>query len=287
MTMDYFLFFFLGGVAWGTSFLFAKLALLECDFLEMVAWRLSIGAMAAFFILLIKGPLKKISLRDMGHTLIYGIIMGVVPMSLIAWGLKDIPSGTGGLLNSLTPLMTLILSLCCKNHRQHITKNIVGGIILGLIGVCFIFHKNLLCGHHFTSQMAVVLATFFYGAAILYYKSCMTHIPPFLALFWMFFWQGVVMWLLVLLLAEAITWPIAKPTTWISLLWMGIMGGVIAMMIQMHLIKRLGALKASNVAYLFPVSAYILGCVFLGESFSLWESFGIVFILSGIYLSKR
>ena len=240
MTMDYFLFFFLGGVAWGTSFLFAKLALLECDFLEMVAWRLSIGAMAAFFILLIKGPLKKISLRDMGHTLIYGIIMGVVPMSLIAWGLKDIPSGTGGLLNSLTPLMTLILSLCCKNHRQHITKNIVGGIILGLIGVCFIFHKNLLCGHHFTSQMA-----------------------------------------------EAFTWPIAKPTTWISLLWMGIMGGVIAMMIQMHLIKRLGALKASNVAYLFPVSAYILGCVFLGESFSLWESFGIVFILSGIYLSKR
>jgi drug/metabolite transporter (DMT)-like permease len=183
--------------------------------------------------------------------------------------------------------MTLILSLFHSGHRKHITKNIVAGITLGFIGVCFIFHKNLLCGHHFSSQMAVVLATFFYGFATLYYRSHMTHIPPFLSLFWMFLWQVMIMWVLVFLFSPHITWPICHSKTWMSLLWLGVVGGGLAHLINMRLIKTLGALKAANVAYLFPVSAYILGCIFLGESFSLWESVGIAFILGGIYLSKQ
>jgi len=60
------------------------------------------------------------------------------------------------------------------------------------------------------------------------------------------------------------------PLTWIAILWLGILGSGLAVIMLYYLIHEIGPTRASMVTYLFPVGGVILGVIFLNEHLS-WQ----------------
>jgi drug/metabolite transporter (DMT)-like permease len=60
------------------------------------------------------------------------------------------------------------------------------------------------------------------------------------------------------------------PITWVALLWLGVLGSGLAVIMLWYLIHEVGPTRASLVTYLFPVGGVLLGVIFLDEHLS-WQ----------------
>jgi drug/metabolite transporter (DMT)-like permease len=77
------------------------------------------------------------------------------------------------------------------------------------------------------------------------------------------------MWAIGPLIEKPFEFP-SLPLTWISILWLGILGSGVAVIMLYYLIHEIGPTRASMVTYLFPVGGVILGVIFLNEELS-WQ----------------
>ena len=64
--------------------------------------------------------------------------------------------------------------------------------------------------------------------------------------------------------------PTTMSLTWIAILWLGILGSGLAVLMLWYLIHEVGPTRATLVTYLFPVGGVILGVLFLNEHLS-WQ----------------
>jgi drug/metabolite transporter (DMT)-like permease len=76
-------------------------------------------------------------------------------------------------------------------------------------------------------------------------------------------------------------------TAVLSLVGLGILGSGFAYLLYYFMVKEGGPEFASIVTYIVPGMAIIWGYVLLGEPVTGQMVFGLVFILSGIYLASR
>jgi drug/metabolite transporter (DMT)-like permease len=99
--------------------------------------------------------------------------------------------------------------------------------------------------------------------------------------------------MLPLFSASAIMWAIAPmaesplkiphlPITWIALLWLGVLGTGLAMIMQYYLVHEIGPTRATLVTYIFPLGGVVLGVIFLHEQLSWQLAVGAALIISSI-----
>ena len=74
----------------------------------------------------------------------------------------------------------------------------------------------------------------------------------------------------------------ALPITWIAILWLGIFGSGLAMIMLYYLIHEIGPTRTTLVTYLFPVGGVILGVLFLKEQLSWQLIAGTVLIIASL-----
>jgi drug/metabolite transporter (DMT)-like permease len=287
----WFLFIFLGIFAWGTSFFWIKIALEEITPIEVVAWRMTFGAVFIWiFILITKRPIPSLNKEYLFNTFIYGMAMMGIPVTLITWSEIYIPSSVAGLLNSLTPLMTMVIAMSDGVNRDEVTKRRVIGMLIGFFGVFLIFYNRLSFGDFtgtFFAQAAVVVATFFYAYATLYGKMKFGTTGVVVTAGFALSFSAILLWILAFILyGEQIFIP-QIINTWVSVAWMGIICSGLALIAYLTLIRTLGAAVTSCVAYLFPLTAYFLGVILLNETVSIFELIGGVTIMVGIYIARK
>jgi len=84
--------------------------------------------------------------------------------------------------------------------------------------------------------------------------------------------------------------PVAIPQssiTWISLLFLGILGSGVAFIMLYYLIHEIGPTRTSMVTYLFPLGGVILGVVFLNEELSWQLVVGAALIVLSLVVANR
>ena len=107
--MDLFLLLVLGTL-WGTSYLFIKITVVEVPVLTLVAGRLVFAASILWLILRLRGLSMPRSRKMWTTYAVLGLTSGALPYSLISWGEQYIPSGLAALLQSCTPIFTVLLA---------------------------------------------------------------------------------------------------------------------------------------------------------------------------------
>ena len=81
---------------------------------------------------------------------------------------------------------------------------------------------------------------------------------------------------------------LSHPTAlWAAALGLGALGTGFAYILYYRLIDRLGAVAASSVTYIPPLVALAIGTTVMHDHVSSWQAMGTLFILAGIYLSRR
>jgi drug/metabolite transporter (DMT)-like permease len=279
--------FILLGVVWSASFLWIKIAVQEIGPVTLVAWRVLLGALAAgaaAFYSRVTWPRDR---RTWGVLGLLGLTSVSVPFFLISWGEVYIDSAVASILNATVPLFTIVIAhLFLSDDRISLSR--VLGLLVGFAGVVILLSEDLLMASRLSimGQAAVLLAAVFYAASSVYARRTTQHVPGLVRGAAPLFSATLVMWIAAPL-AEA---PFEIPQsalTWAAVLWLGVLGSGLALILWYYLLHEIGPTRSTMVTYIFPLGGVILGVLFLNERLSWQLVIGAVLIILSIAVVNR
>lgn len=281
-------FLFLGLLAWGTSFLWIKVALEEIGPLTIVAYRMIFGVATAWLITRAQKQPFTIRGRALLYTIALGVVNTAIPFTLITWAETRIDSGLAGILNGTMPLFTIsIAHFFLPDDRFSLPKT--AGLAAGFAGLILLLSRDIgpqvLTGS-LLGQLAVMLAAICYAAANVFTRLKLRGQHPIHTTAVSLTSSLVVLWIIAPLAESPIALP-HHPMTWLACAWMGILGSALAYQAYFYLINSWGSTRTAAVTYIFPVWAVVLGVIFLGEHPG-WQLFvGGGLVIGGIVLVNK
>lgn len=272
---------------WGSSFILMKKGLRSYSHDQVAALRIFISFLA-FLPFGIKN-LKKVSKENIYSLLIVGFIGSTIPAFLFTKAQTNIDSALAGILNSITPLFTLIIGLIFYKSTAKLINAV--GIFLGLIGALgLIIHtssdSNILGNVNYYG-LYVVLATICYGINVnqVKYKIKGLNGLELTSMAFMFVGPFAGIYLLFTDFSFALsTNDYMLNLGYIAIL--AVIGTVMALVIFNTLIQYTSALFGASVTYIIPIFAIAWG-IFDGEKITIIQFLWIGLILTGVYLVNK
>lgn len=284
--MNLFLLLFLGAL-WGSSYLFIKITVAEVPALTLVAGRLVLATLFLWAILRWRG-LSMPRNRQMWTVYgVLGLLSGALPYSLISWGEQYIPSGLAALLQSSTPIFTVLLAHFLTED-ERISRIKLLGIAMGFAGVFLLLLPDLRRGlqANLWGQLAIVGSSVCYAGSAIYGRRHLRGQPALVSSTGQIT-MGAVFSLPVSLLVDR---PFdLSPSLPVLGSWLGltILGTVVAYILYFILLERTSATFVTTVTYIIPVSGLLLGALVLHEPFDPLLFGTLALILLGVLLVRR
>jgi len=270
---------------WGSSFILMKIGLKSFTPEQSGALRIFFASIALLPIAL--KQIKNLRRKDLKSLLIVGFIGSFFPAFLFMKAETRIDSSLAGMLNSLTPVFTLIVGLLF--HKTALQLRQVIGLSLGLAGATglMLAGDGFKLGTFNNYSLFIVLATIFYGISINQIKSKLPHLTGMQVTSFSFLFIGPVA--LIYLLTTSFT-PVVATSGWpvhlLALATLGILGTALAMLMMNSLIRYSSAVTAASVTYVIPIFAIIWGLLD-HERVTVLHLLCMALILAGVYLINR
>ncbi|MEZ4855386.1 MAG: DMT family transporter [Gelidibacter sp.] len=281
------LYLFILSLIWGTSFILIKKALLGLTPFQLGALR-SIFTSVFLFIAGFK-TIKTIEKRKWKWVVLSGFLGSFFPAFLFAIAETEIDSSIASILNSLTPLSTLLMGFAIFKIAS--TKRQMFGVIIGFIGTTLLILKgaDLHPNQNYLFVGFVILSTIMYAANVNIIKRHLYDVKPiaiatgnYVAIF--------IPALIVLIFSEFFTeTTFQNPHFKTSLVFIAILsffGTALAKVLFNNLIQISTPVFASSVTYLMPIVALGWGLLD-GERFTFLQAVASLIIFIGVYLSHR
>jgi drug/metabolite transporter (DMT)-like permease len=258
------------GLIWSSSFLWIKIGVQEIGPMSLTAFRMLFGALTAVLIGIYQGvqwPRDAKTWRDFA---ILGPASLAIPIFFISWGEQTIDSAVASILNATVPLFTIFIAHFFL-YDDKMTAQKILGLLIGFAGVVVLMSEDITSGAQTSilGQGAVILASLFYAGSAVFARRVTRHIDGTVRGALPLVTSAVFMWALGPLAERPFEFP-SLPLTWTAILWLGILGSGLAVIMLYYLIHEIGPTRTSMVTYLFPVGGVILGVVFLDEHLS-WQ----------------
>jgi drug/metabolite transporter (DMT)-like permease len=271
---------------WGASYMFIKVAVRDLQPTVMVTLRLLIAAALLIGFLAAREGARE-AITQVGGAwregVVFGIVNGALPFTLIGWGEKHIDSGIAAIANASVPIFVTLLAVKFRPSERSSGMKLVG-IFLGLAGV------GVLAGVHpqggwwsVAGTLAVVVASFSYAAGGLYGQYAVGRVAgPVVAAASMLYGGLVVLPFALLQLPSH--FPGWKAIG--SVLALAVAGTAVAQLILFRILRLFGAARLSLVTYLLPATALVYGALLLGEPLRASALGGLGLILGGVALGS-
>lgn len=252
---------FLLAIFWGGSFLGIRYTVQAFPPISAAAIRVIMGAMFTLAFMY----WRRVGLpRKTSHSLqliTIGFFCLGLPWALLFWGEQFVSPGMCAILNSSTPLFTVVLAAAfLKSERVGLAKWL--GVIVGLAGIIIIFGPTATWGDgdQIKGLIALTGMAFGYALGISWIKVLLKEVAGTTA----FFMQciGALIFLIpavIFLEGDALSsanWMSGQ--AWIAMLFLGLFSTTLAQIIFITLIRKLGPVVASAVTYLVPIVAIAL-----------------------------
>lgn len=271
---------------WGSTFFLVKKSLTVFSPGQVVAARMLLAGLLLLPIALRMIPSIP---RDKWLPLFwFGLIGNVATSLLFTLAQSKVDSAVNGMVNTLTPLMTLLAGVAF--YRQTMRWGQVPGLVLGLGGALFLVFQNrgglTLAVHPFIGFS--ILATMLNGlslnllkfklrglSAIQITAMIFTMIMPFAAVY--------------LLGTDFRARALSDPDAGIALsalMGLAFFANVVGLILFSKLIETEGPVPASMVTYLMPGVSVLLGYLDL-EPVSLEKVMALLVIVLGVWLANR
>lgn len=271
------------GFIWGSSFILMKRGLLGFPADQIAALRLSIAFITVLpFHFIYRKYYKNLPWK---FILIVGFAGNGIPAFLFAYAQTGMPSANAGILNSLTPVFTLLIGAII--FTQKISWINVTGVLAGLAGAIslIMLKTNGSIDIDFTYGGWIIFATLLYAISVNTLKFKLSSIPPIpiacLALTAVGF-PALIYLLMLTDFSVRVEAPLAQEALKYVVI-LAVAGTTFSLFLFNKLVQMAGALPASAVTYLIPVFALGWG-VLDGEEIGWIHGIGIGGILLGIGL---
>ena len=276
-------------ILWGGSYLFMKLAVLTVPLFTIVLGRVSIAALALLIVLTISGTGIPKGRRIWVAFFGMGIFNNVIPMSLIVFSQNSISVGLASILNSITPLFTILVAHMTTNDERLTFRKLVG-ISFGIMGVVMLMGPELVdnFGVAALGEWACLGAALSYACANTFGRRFVQlGTKPMQTAFGQVVASTVILAPLVIVVDQP--WTISDPgfLPVLSILALGLFCTALAYVIYFQILARSGATAIALVTFMIPPSAILMGWLALGEQISSQDFLGLSLIGVGLFSVNR
>lgn len=266
---------------WGSSYILIKKSLIGFSAVELALLRISISFLVSTPFAI--QALRKVPRNKFLTVAQTGFFGSGAPAFLFSLSMTKSGSAVNGILNSLSPLWTLIIGYYI--FKVSISKQKAMGVIIGFLGALILvlgksgggFEIDLLY------SFLPVAATFCYGLSTNITKQNLQNQNPV-------YTTALAMSMIGIPSVSALFFTEAPAKIIAGLVWqpflctviLAVFGTLIAWMLFYRLVQRTDALFAASVTYLIPVVAISWGLMD-GETLSVIQIGGMLLILTGVY----
>jgi drug/metabolite transporter (DMT)-like permease len=274
------------GIVWGCSFIFIKLGLEFLSPFGVAFGRCALGALALLIYLKIKGLSLVRDRKIIGHLWVVALLLNVIPGILFAWAETEVTSILAGIINAVTPLMTLIAIIVVSRNEKPTTPQVVG-LLLGFLGVLTVLGAWKGLGDNPLWAILILLAAVTcYGFSFPYSRRFI--LPAQLKPEVMAATQVTLgaITLLPLFLIDGIAKSEFLIGPVLAMVALGVFGSGFAYIWNFTIMRDAGSAIASSVTYVTPLVAVIVGFIFLNEKLHWYEPAGAVIVLLGAAIAQ-
>ncbi len=271
-------------VLWGGSFFFVGVAVKELPTLTIVTVRALLAALILLAVLKAGGIAIPTSGKVWVAFFVMGFLNNVVPHTLIVWGQGHVASGVASILNATTPLFTVIVAHLLTADEK-MTGNRLAGVVVGLAGVAVMIGADVLhaFGIGIVAQLACLGAALSYGFAGVYGRRFRAMgVSPMATAMGQVAASSVMLLPVVLLVDRPWLLPMPSGQALAAMVGLAALSTAFAYVLFFRILASAGATNIALVTFLIPVSAIMLGILFLGEVLLLRHLVGMVMIGAGL-----
>ena len=268
-------------VLWGGAFFFVGVAVVELPPLTVVLARVGVAAAILLGLTLFLG--HSLPCRPSAWTpfLVMGLLNNAVPFSFLNAGQTMVSVGLASIVNGMTPLFTALVMASFRDER--LTMHRVVGVVLGVVGVVLIAHPGAdMEGARLLGIGLCLAATLSYGFAALWGRRHLADVPPLKSATCQLLCSTIVMAVVVSIVGRPWTLPMPGKEVWMALFGLALFGTAIAYVVFFEILTRAGASNVMLVTLLIPVTALLLGNMFLAEPILAYELAGAATIGVGL-----
>lgn len=277
------------GAVWGSSFILMKLGMSPRSGVEAFnhSQVASLRMMVAAIVLLpFSIPTIRLLFQKTGvYLLIVGLCGNLIPSFLFTYANTELSGGASGILNSFTPVFTVVIGFLMFKIKIHWLQ--ILGIFISTIGVVFLLSSEAEISSqvHFGHLGAVMLATLLYGISVNTIRHKLSDVSPMqvtsLGLL------SIFPFAFLSFLYEDTAYTLVENPFGLEafgyIFLLGCVGTALSNIYFNRLIKMTSALFASSVTYLIPVFAVIFGS-FFNENLTWIEFLAMLILLFGVFM---
>ena len=270
---------------WGSSFILIKKGLIGLNPYQLGSLRI---IFTSFFLLIIGfkslTEIKSFQWKYIAITALFGTFL---PAFLFAIAETKVSSSICSILNSLTPLNTLMIGIVAFGLAFKRSQFI--GVVIGLIGTAILIfngkHENSTDNYYYT--ILVIIASICYAVNVNLIKKYLSDVKP-LSITTGNFAVMLIPALIILSCTNFFEIVHLKETqhSMLFIMILGVVGTGIANILFFKLIQMSSPVFASSVTYLIPIVAFFWGLLD-NESLTAFQFFGAFIILVGVYLANK
>ena len=270
---------------WGSSFILIKKGLIGLTPIQLGSLRIIFAGI--FLILVGFKSLSKISFQQWKFIALTALFGTFIPAYLFAIAQTEIDSSVSSILNSLTPLNTLVIGSLAFGLQFR--RNQIIGVIIGLIGSALLILNGAM-NHpeqNYYYALLVIIASVCYATNVNLVKKHLSGMAP-LSITTGNFLVMLLPATLILYFTDFLD-VVSMPQVQHSMLFiviLGVIGTGIANIIFFKLIQLSSPVFATSVTYLIPIVAFFWGLLD-NEMLTPIQFFGAFIILIGVYLSAK
>jgi drug/metabolite transporter (DMT)-like permease len=273
-------------VIWGSSFILIKKGLEAFSPAQVGTLRMSFAFLALLPYAL--KNIRKLQFKRWKIILLIGFLGNLVPAYLFALAETELKSSLTGILNALTPIFTVIISISIFKNKISFFQ--IFGLIIafaGSIGLSFVTDSGDF-GNMNLFVWFVVLATIFYSLSLNLIKQYFDDTKAILLTSFSLFSIGPLA--LVILFSTDFFYRLKTVSGAMESLFyvaiLGLAGTAFALILYNRLIRITSAVVASSVTYLIPFIAVIWGLID-GESLYPLHYIGMTITIVGVYIVNK
>ncbi len=273
-------------VIWGSSFILMKRGLDAFTPAQVACIRMTVAFLCLFPFVI--GHLRSIPRGKWKYIILVGILGNGIPALLFTTAETRVPSSIAGMLNSLTPLFTLIVGILFYHYKPGIYKTV--GILLGLAGATMLVIHGSQDGYEGQGfySLLIIAACISYAVDTYLLNFNLAQLKAVDVAGFALFPVGIAAgcWLFT----TDFTWRLsnapgaAKSLAAASIL--GAFGTALAQALFNKMLKISSPLFAASVTYCIPFVALLWGLVD-HEKITAVHIAGFVIVLAGILLVNR
>ena len=275
------------GFVWGCSFIFIKLGLEFLTPFGVAFVRCALGALTLLLIAKWRGYSLPKDPMVRFHLWVVAVLLNVIPGIFYAWAETVVTSVLAGIINAVTPLMTLLAIMAVNRQEKPKAFQIIG-LFIGFLGVLTVLGAwNGLGDNPLWAIVVLMSAVTCYGISFPYTRRfVMPHGLKSESIVSMQLLLAAVT-LLPFFLFNGVERYEYMPGPLLAMLALGVFGSGLAYLWNFKVMELAGSAIASSVTYLTPVVAIIVGIIFLGEKVTWYEPVGGLIVLLGASIAQE